>query len=98
MAPCPVWSGLVIGLPGFSCGYCLMRKGTAGIMKRYQNLVFDVGGVLIGFRWQDMLADHGMEPDYAAYFGETLFSDPLWKELDREVIPFEDAFRYLQAI
>jgi len=62
-------------------------------MKRYQNLVFDVGGVLIGFRWQDMLADHGMEPDYATYFGETLFSDPLWKELDREVIPFEDTVR-----
>ena len=58
-------------------------------MKTYRNLVFDVGGVLIGFRWQDMLADYGMDPEKAQTFGTTLFSDPLWKELDRECVPFE---------
>ena len=58
---------------------------------KYQNIVFDVGNVLIGFRWKQMMLDHGMEMETALWLGERIFSDPLWEEMDLGNIPFEEA-------
>ncbi len=56
-----------------------------------RNLVFDVGGVLLGYRWEDMLTkDHGMAYEDALVFGRTIFDDPLWLEFDYENIPFDE--------
>ena len=55
-----------------------------------ENIIFDVGGVLIGFRWHDMLTDYGMTDAQADLFGKTIFEDELWRELDREAHPFRD--------
>ena len=58
-----------------------------------KNLVFDVGGVLVGFRWPDMLRDHGVPEELLRPFGETVFADPLWLEFDLENVPFEEVKR-----
>lgn len=58
-------------------------------MMKYKNIVFDVGNVLIGFRWEQMVMDHGMGREEGLRFGETVFSDPLWKEMDLENLSFE---------
>ena len=60
-------------------------------MKQYRNLVFDVGGVLLGYRWKDMLTvDYGMSPERRDAFAWKIFSDPLWKEFDLENRPYDD--------
>ena len=63
-----------------------------------KNLVFDIGNVLIGFRWMDMLMEYGMEKTQARRFGRSVFDHPLWKEFDLENIPFGEVVeRYVQA-
>ena len=58
--------------------------------KTYKYLVFDVGNVLLGYRWKDMLIDRGMSPDEADKFYHMMFDDHLWKELDLEYIPYDE--------
>ena len=62
----------------------------------YKNLVFDVGGVLLSYRWKQMLLDHGMDEEEAVRFASMMFDDPLWKELDREILPFVDVVHLYQ--
>lgn len=55
-----------------------------------KNLIFDVGSVLISYRWQDMLlVDYGMPSDRAYEFGTTVFCDPMWTLFDLGELPTE---------
>ena len=65
---------------------------------KYKNLVFDIGGVLLGYRWHDMLTDDfGLAPDKADAFGAMIFPDSLWLEFDLENIPYEEVmYRYME--
>ena len=56
----------------------------------YKNVVFDVGSVLVGFRWPQMLQDYGMTSEEAASFGAAIFQNPLWKQFDLEILSFEE--------
>lgn len=47
-----------------------------------KNLVFDVGDVLLEYRWKEMLMDYGMTGEQALFLGNTMFGDPLWEKLD----------------
>ena len=48
-----------------------------------RNIIFDMGDVLIGFRWQDMLIeDFGVERERALKIGAEVFGDPIWAEMD----------------
>ena len=48
-----------------------------------QNIIFDVGDVLLEYRWKDMLVqDYGMTAERAEQIGITMFDDPLWSGLD----------------
>lgn len=47
-----------------------------------QTIIFDVGEVLLGYRWKEMLMDYGLPEDKAIRLGNTIFEDPLWEELD----------------
>ena len=49
-----------------------------------KNLVFDLGGVLIHYRWKDMLCDYGLTPEEAERVGAEMFDNPqdLWHEFD----------------
>lgn len=53
-------------------------------MKTYQNLVFDVGDVLLSYRWKAMLMDYGLSEKDALRVGPEMFDEPkhLWEELD----------------
>ena len=64
---------------------------------RTENLIFDVGNVLIGFRPKEMLVEHGMSPEQISEFCECVFEDPLWKEFDLENLPFTEVIeRYCE--
>ncbi len=59
-------------------------------MKQFKNIVFDVGEVLLEYRWKDMMMDHGMTEEEALNFGNTIFDDPLWSEYDLAVLSEEE--------
>lgn len=59
-------------------------------MKKYKNIVFDIGDVLLSYRWRDMLInDYGMEEKDALAFGESIFTDPIWKDMDRGLLSID---------
>lgn len=56
-------------------------------MKKPKNIIFDVGDVLLDYRWQQMLMDYGLDEAEAYRVGRKLFDDPdgLWHEYDLAV-------------
>ena len=51
-------------------------------MKR--KLIFDVGGVLIGYRWKEMFTDDfGLSDEGAEELARRIFDDPAWPDFDR---------------
>lgn len=57
-------------------------------MKKYKNIIFDVGDVLLKYRWRDMLADYGLDEESVERVGNELFHDPdgLWQAFDLAVM------------
>lgn len=63
-----------------------------------KNLIFDVGGVLIGYRWIEMITDDFKETgDDAAKLGELIFEDPMWAEFDRGTREVEEVVEHYSS-
>lgn len=58
-----------------------------------KNIIFDVGSVLIGFRWKDMCRDNGWDEERTDIVGRGLFLSPLWPDFDAGLITSEDLVR-----
>ena len=63
-----------------------MSVEIAGAIK---NVILDVGGILIGFRWFDMLKEKGFSDEQIDRFDKTVFADPLWAEFDIAAEPYD---------
>lgn len=50
------------------------------------NLIFDVGNVLLDYRWKDMLMDHGLSEDHAQKIGLKIFDHPYWNKFDMGIL------------
>ncbi len=55
-----------------------------------KNIIFDVGEVLLGYRWKAMLMEYGLAEEQAHEVGETMFGDPLWNMLDLATLTVEE--------
>ena len=55
-----------------------------------KNLIFDVGNVLLEYRWNQMLLDYGLSEEEAKVAGPLFFDHPNWKELDLGVLSVEE--------
>lgn len=55
-----------------------------------KNLIFDVGNVLLEYRWNQMLLDYGLSKEEAAVAGPLFFDHPNWKELDLGILSVEE--------
>lgn len=62
-----------------------------------KNIVFDVGEVLVDFRWQGYMKDLNFPEDVIQYLGEKVVYNPLWNELDRGLIPREEIITKMKA-
>lgn len=51
-------------------------------------IVLDVGGVLLDYRLTDMIRDLGLPEDRAQILCRKLVFDPLWHELDLDLVPY----------
>lgn len=59
---------------------------------KYENIIFDVGDVLLEYRWKWMLVDYGLSESEAERVGSELFDDPdgLWNEMDLNIMSDEE--------
>lgn len=57
---------------------------------KYKNIIFDVGGVLLSYRWIDLIKETQPDETEARAFAKRLFNDPLWLEFDIGLRPFDD--------
>lgn len=58
--------------------------------KQIKNVIFDVGGVLIDYRWKQMLIDFGYSDEQAEISGLRILSHPIWRDMDKGIISEED--------
>ncbi len=64
-----------------------------------KNLIFDMGDVLIGYRWKEMLTEDFGVPEERAYpIGKALFEDPIWREFDAGLKPMEAVLEHYSAL
>lgn len=60
-----------------------------------KNLIFDVGGVLIGYRWKEMfMDDFGLSDEEAEELGGRIFDDPIWPDFDRGFVATDDLVKH----
>lgn len=58
-----------------------------------KNIIFDVGEVLLGYRWKEMLMDYGLKESEAIRVGNLIFNDNLWTQLDMLSEPTESIIK-----
>lgn len=47
-----------------------------------KNIIFDIGNVLVSFRWRELMRDLGISEEIQEIFKKTVFESPWWGELD----------------
>ncbi len=55
-----------------------------------RNIIFDVGQVLVDFRWQGYMRDLGFSEETIRILGEKIVMAPIWGELDLGLRPEEE--------
>lgn len=55
-----------------------------------KNLIFDAGGVLVGYRWERMLEERGLSEENANRIGNGSFENDVWNEIDSGRISFHE--------
>lgn len=51
-----------------------------------KNVIFDIGNVLVNFRWKEYLVEKGFEPDIIKRIVKASVASPYWDEFDRGVL------------
>ncbi len=50
-----------------------------------KNIIFDIGNVLVSFRWRELMRDLGISEEVQEVFKKTVFESPWWGELDHGI-------------
>ncbi len=56
-----------------------------------KNVIFDIGNVLVNFRWKEYLVEKGFEPEIIKRIVKASVASPYWDEFDRGVLSEEEA-------
>ena len=69
-------------------------------MKKYKNIIFDVGNVLLVYRWRAMLTDYGLSLDEAERIGHEMFDSPgkIWAKFDLGIESDEEIIEDFEKI
>ena len=59
-------------------------------MTKYKNIVFDIGHVLLDYRWAECLEDYGYSNEYSEALVKRIHSCPDWAQFDYENFKYED--------
>ncbi len=63
-----------------------------------KNLIFDVGEVLLEYRWGEALTDIGVDAEEAREIGGKLVRDPVWMMMDYGVMSAEEVAEKMKII
>lgn len=55
-----------------------------------KNIIFDIGQVLVDFRWEQHMRDLGFSDDAITAVGDGWVKAPIWNELDRGILSEEE--------
>lgn len=55
-----------------------------------RNIIFDIGQVLVSFRWKEFMDDLGFTEEQKDRIGKATVEGPLWKEFDRGILSFSE--------
>lgn len=58
--------------------------------KKIKNVIFDVGGVLVDFRWPDHIREIGIPEDMFERVADATVRSGVWSEIDRGSVPLEE--------
>lgn len=61
-----------------------------------KNVIFDVGFVLVDFRWRELMKDLGIPKDIQEKFAKNVFGSHWWNELDRGVLDEDEVVNKLR--
>ena len=66
-------------------------------MTEIKNIIFDVGEVLIGYHWEEMLDSQGLDEQTKLRIGQEVFSDPekVWHRFDLGLLKKEEVINLL---
>lgn len=59
-------------------------------------IIFDMGMVLVDFRWKALLKDMGMEEEKVKKVGEAVFQNPLWHQFDWGIMGDENVLSQMK--
>ena len=62
-----------------------------------KNIVFDVGNVLVDFRWREYMKDLGFSDEVTEHLGKNMVMNPLWDELDRGLRPKKEVIEEMKS-
>ncbi|MBQ5960652.1 MAG: HAD-IA family hydrolase [Firmicutes bacterium] len=63
-----------------------------------KNLVFDIGMVLVDFRWKDLMHEMGYTGEMFERIAKATVQGPWWNEFDRSLLPNEEIIRRCAAL
>lgn len=58
-----------------------------------KNIIFDIGSVLIGYRWRDMCLEAGWDEEKAEKIGGGFFDSSLWPDFDAGLVSTEELIK-----
>lgn len=59
-----------------------------------KNVIFDMGGVLISYRWKELLMEYTGNDEVATETGLALLDDPKWRDMDKGLISYNELVNY----
>lgn len=62
-----------------------------------KNIIFDIGNVLVDFRWKAHLSDKGLTQDEVKYIGDYTVKAPIWNQMDLGERKEEDIIADMKA-
>lgn len=63
-----------------------------------KNVIFDIGNVLVDFRWKEFLMDKGFDEQMIKRIAKASVASPYWNEFDRGALSEEEAMQAFLSI
>ena len=66
------------------------NSGAVRMGVQMKNIIFDVGNVLIGYRWREMCLDEGWDEEKTERIGRGFFLNPKWSDVDAGLVSVDE--------
>ena len=82
--------GCIIAIPIILYAFLMITKTlTPQKSALIDNIIFDVGNVLIDFEWENVMKNLGYSDETIDYLAKNMIHDPLWNQFDAGLRPYD---------